>query len=71
MLKRHFYLPKRRKTHVLGLNRIPEKVLMNYEPQRCTKEDRDCLKIMASLNKYKCFFSHKVLKRRMGSIGKG
>ena len=52
MLKRYFNLPKRCKTHVLGLNRIPEKVLLNNEPQRCTKEDRNCLKIIAFLNKY-------------------
>ena len=71
MLKRHFYIPKRGKTHVLGLNRIPEKVLLNYEPQRCTREDRDCLKIMASLNKYLCFFFLEVLKSRMGGMGKG
>ena len=56
MLKRHFYLPKRGKKHVLGLNRIPEKVLLNYEPQRCTKEDHDCLNITVSLNKNMSFF---------------
>ena len=53
MLKIYFNLPKHWKTHVLGLNRIPEKVLLNNEPQRCTKEDRNCFKIIASLNKYK------------------
>ena len=63
MLKKHFYLPKRGKKHVLGLNRIPEKVLLNYEPQSCTKEDLDFLKIIASLNKYMFFFSR--------SMGKG
>ena len=63
MLKKHFYLPKRGKKRVLGLNRIPEKVLLNYEPQSCKKEDRGCLKIIASLNKYMFFFSR--------SMGKG
>ena len=63
MLKKYFYLPKRGKKHVLGLNRIPEKVLLNYEPQSCTKEDLDFLQIIASLNKYMFFFSR--------SMGKG
>ena len=57
MLKKYFYLPKRGKKHVQGLNRIPEKVLLNYEPQSCTKEDLDFLQIIASLNK-SCSFFH-------------
>ena len=52
MLKIFFNFPEHWKTHLLGLNRIPEKGLLNNEPQRCTKEDRNCFKIIASLNKY-------------------
>ena len=66
MLKKYFYLPKRGKKHVLGLNRIPEKVLLNYEPQSCTKEDLDFLQIIASLNKYMFFFFTKHGKRLRG-----